>query len=138
MIGSFISPVYIYIYWGSKRFLLVSFNFSLWLVAKIGQVLSWMMASTPKQGSGNLKTKTMQQVFFLRILWHSQSGNHSKNNLAKFGYILDMKVEKKKTRILLYFWLPTGTYHKNLAIWKIKVLKIWRIWVIFFYEKSFV
>jgi len=26
-----------------------------------------------------------------------------------------MKVEKKKNRILLYFWLPTGTYNKNLA-----------------------
>jgi hypothetical protein len=34
----------------------------------------------------------------LRILWCSQShGNHSKNILAKFGYILDMKVEKKKS-----------------------------------------
>jgi hypothetical protein len=29
-----------------------------------------------------------------------------------------MKVFKKKTRIPLYSWLPTGTYHKNLAIWK--------------------
>jgi len=34
---------------------------------------------------------------FLRILWHSQSGRHSQNNLAKFGYILDMKVEKKNS-----------------------------------------
>jgi hypothetical protein len=25
----------------------------------------------------------------------SQSGDHPKNNLAKFGYILDMKVGKK-------------------------------------------
>jgi hypothetical protein len=41
----------------------------------------------------------------------SQSGNHSENNLAKFGYVLDMEVGKKK--ILLYSWLPTGTYHKN-------------------------
>jgi len=31
----------------------------------------------------------------LRILSFSQSGDHPKNNLAKFGYILDMKVGKK-------------------------------------------
>jgi len=35
----------------------------------------------------------------------------------RFGYILDMKVGEKKTWILLYCWLPTGTYHKNLMIW---------------------
>jgi hypothetical protein len=28
-------------------------------------------------------------------LLHSQSGDQPGNNLAKFGYILDMKVEKK-------------------------------------------
>jgi hypothetical protein len=38
----------------------------------------------------------LYQGFFLRILWHSQSGHHSQNNLAKFGYILDMKVPQKK------------------------------------------
>jgi hypothetical protein len=53
--------------------------------------------------------------FLLRILWCSQSGNYSQSNLAKFGCILDMK---KKNRILLYSWLPAGTYQKNLAIWK--------------------
>jgi hypothetical protein len=53
----------------------------------------------------------------LRILWCSQSGSDSKNNLAKFGHILDMKVGKNKIKIFLYSWLPTGTYHKNLAIW---------------------
>jgi len=50
------------------------------------------------------------------VLACRQSGDHSENNLAKFGYILDMKVGKKKReRILLYSWLPTRTYHKNLA-----------------------
>ncbi len=39
-------------------------------------------------------------VFFLRILWWSQSGDY----LAKFGY-------DKSNRILLYSLLPTGTYH---------------------------
>ncbi len=50
-----------------------------------------------------------------------------------------MKI-KKKTKILLYFWLPTENYHKHLAIW---------IWILnfllqnlanlapFFHEKSF-
>jgi hypothetical protein len=28
-----------------------------------------------------------------------------------------MKVEKTKNKILLYSWLPIGTYHKNVAIW---------------------
>ncbi len=30
------------------------------------------------------------------------------------GYMLDMKV--RKIKIILYSWLPTGTFHKNLAI----------------------
>jgi hypothetical protein len=29
----------------------------------------------------------------------------------------------KKIRILLYSWLPTGTYHKNLAIWKLSFFR---------------
>ncbi len=35
----------------------------------------------------------------------------------RFGYILDMKVGEKKNLILLYCWLPSGTYHRNLMIW---------------------
>jgi hypothetical protein len=55
-------------------------------------------------------------VSLLRILWYSQSGDQPENNLAKFGYVLDMKVEKH--RIFLYSWLSTITsYHKTLAIW---------------------
>jgi len=50
---------------------------------------------------------------FLRILWCSQTGNGQEINLAKFGCILDMQVEKNG--MLLYSWLPTGTYHKNLV-----------------------
>jgi hypothetical protein len=53
----------------------------------------------------------------LRILWCSQSDNYSQNNLAKFDNVLDMKVEE--TRIVLYFYYQPGTYHTNLAIWKI-------------------
>jgi len=35
-----------------------------------------------------------QPGFFLRILWYSQGGNHSKTILANSGYMLDMKIEK--------------------------------------------
>ncbi len=48
-------------------------------------------------------------------MWCSQSGNHSQSNLTKFGCILDMKVDFKKNRILLYAWLLAGTYHKCVA-----------------------
>jgi hypothetical protein len=71
--------------------------------------------------------------FLLMILWCHQSGNGIENNLAKFGYVIDMKVGKKN-RILLYSWLPTGTYHKK--IWQVEkknFFKIWWIWVSFFF-----
>jgi hypothetical protein len=35
-------------------------------------------------------------LVFLRILWCSQNGDHSENNLAKFGDMIDMKIGKKK------------------------------------------
>jgi hypothetical protein len=53
-------------------------------------------------------------VLFFSVLWCSQSGDHSQNNLAKYGYILDLKVII--IIITLYSWLPTGIYHKKLAI----------------------
>jgi hypothetical protein len=37
-----------------------------------------------------------------------------------------MEVGKKKTRILLYSWLSTGTCHKNLVSWE-QFFKIWQI-----------
>jgi hypothetical protein len=47
--------------------------------------------------------------FFLRILWCSSlSGHHSQNNLAKFGYMLHLKVRGKKEQnpsvFLATFW----------------------------------
>ncbi len=56
--------------------------------------------------------------FFLRILWHSQSGHHSRNNLAKFGYILDMKVEREQNPsiFLAPYWnliIKTGNLKKK-------------------------
>jgi hypothetical protein len=47
-----------------------------------------------------LEEKTLVRIkpgSLLRILWCSQSGDHPEKNLAKFGYILDMKIGKRKT-----------------------------------------
>jgi hypothetical protein len=60
--------------------------------------------------------------FFPSILWCSWSGNDPKDDLARFGYILDMKT-RKQTKILLYILLPTGTYCKNMMILDIFPLK---------------
>ncbi len=49
----------------------------------------------------------------LRILWCSQTANHSENNLAKFGYIYESRKKEEG-------WLPTGTHHQNPAVWKKK------------------
>jgi hypothetical protein len=76
------------------------------------------------------------------IFGYNQSGNHPANNLATFGYIINMKAEKKKKTttttiiiiiiILLYSWLAT--------FWKLSEdsgdlefffkFEIWRNWVI--------
>jgi hypothetical protein len=46
---------------------------------------------------GLINPKNQSQAgFLLRILWCSQSDDRPENNLAKFGYILEMKVEKKQ------------------------------------------
>ncbi len=42
-------------------------------------------------------------------VWHSQSDDHPKRNLAKFWP--HTKDKSKKIRILLYSWLPTRTYN---------------------------
>jgi hypothetical protein len=42
----------------------------------------------------------------------AKSGNHQENNLAKFGYILDMKV--RKIHNPYFFWLPTRTLQKKI------------------------
>jgi hypothetical protein len=60
------------------------------------------------------------------VIQVAKSVNHPENILAKFGYILDIKVQNN--RILLNFWLPTGTYHKIL------VANLGH----FFHEKAFV
>jgi hypothetical protein len=54
--------------------------------------------------------------FLLRILRFSQNGDHPENNLAKFGYIIDSKVGKKKTKKKKNrSWLPSESCHKTPA-----------------------
>jgi hypothetical protein len=60
-----------------------------------------------------------------------------KTILAKFGYIIDIQVGKKN-RILLYSWLPSGSYDKTLAIWNFFNLKFGEFGPLFSREKSFV
>jgi hypothetical protein len=54
--------------------------------------------------------------FLSRILWCSQSGNHSQINLAKFGYILDMKVGNKTESCYILGYL----LELIIKIWQIK------------------
>jgi len=62
---------------------------------------------------------------------------HPSDDLARLGYRLDMKVgkRKKKKRILLYSWLPNGTYHETLVFWEI-VFRNLANWVFFFFFLS--
>jgi hypothetical protein len=56
--------------------------------------------------------------FLLRILLCSQSGDHPENNLAKFGYILDIKLEKIKSfsilRYLLELFIKIWRFEKKI------------------------
>jgi hypothetical protein len=69
----------------------------------------------------------MEAVIILRILWCTQNGDHPKNDLAKIWPHARYE-SKKKPESFLYFWLPTGTYHKKLVIWNFFSFEIWRIW----------
>jgi hypothetical protein len=62
------------------------------------------------------------QVFMVSILWCSWSGDHPYDDLARFGYRLDIKVEKN-SESSIFLAIPTGTYHKNLAIRKLFFVK---------------
>jgi len=46
-------------------------------------------------------------------IWYSQIGEHQEENLAKFGYKPDIRVEKIKN--FLMFFLPARTCCKNLV-----------------------
>jgi len=62
----------------------------------------------------NVKKEKRKYSINIPSLFFKISPNFKRN----FGYILDMK-NPKKTKILLYSWLPLQTYHKNLAIWNL-------------------
>jgi len=50
---------------------------------------------------------------------------------------IEKKKKKKKTRIVLFSWLPTlGTYYNNLAVWIFFKNKIWQIQAIFSIKKN--
>jgi hypothetical protein len=61
------------------------------------------------------------------ILRRSQTGDRPEEDLVKFGYRPNIKVIKRKNPSV--FWLPAGTYCRNLVISKIKnkKIEIWRI-----------
>jgi hypothetical protein len=67
--------------------------------------------------------------FSLPILLCSHPGNRPQEELAKFGYSSDRKVEKKRVRILLYFCdllEPTiFPFGQNICtVMKIKIIQI--------------
>ncbi len=60
----------------------------------VSRRMSFSTSSLPELGLGCVSCNVAGAGFLFRILWCSQSGNHSQNNLAKFGCIVDMKVGK--------------------------------------------
>jgi len=109
-------------------------NFSC-LPKLVGRLLTKPRACHPKHTQFSRKTQKSNfkpychfRVFFFSnfVMWLKWQSY--KDDLARFGYRLDMKIEKKSES----FYILTGTYHKNLAIWKPLFSKIWKIWAIFF------
>jgi hypothetical protein len=45
------------------------------------------------------------------VLWYNQNGDPPKEIFTKFGFQQDVNLKKEK-RILVYSWLPIGTYNK--------------------------
>ncbi len=70
------------------------------------------------------------QGCFLKILQYGHTCNHSQEDLAKFGYRPDMKVNNNNNIILILiiiFSLPAGTCYTNLEgfffnFWEIRVI----------------
>jgi len=85
-----------------------------------------------------LEEKTLIRIkpgSLLRILWCSQSGDHPENNLAKFGYILDMKIEKQNPSIFLATYRNLSLKSGDLELFSFENLSNLGH---FFHEKSFV
>jgi hypothetical protein len=55
-----------------------------------------------------------QPCFSFQFLLCSQTGNHPHEDLARFGYKPNVKVEKLKNSFT--FWLPAGACCRNLVI----------------------
>jgi hypothetical protein len=75
------------------------------------------------------------QGFLLRILWCSQSVDHSQNKFSQIWLHTPYESRKKKLKTESFYilGLHTGTYHK---IWQFEKnikykFKIWWIWAIF-------
>jgi hypothetical protein len=70
----------------------------------------------------------------------SQNGDHSQEDLAKFGYRSGMKIKNIFTSFL-FFWLLAGTFCRNLVIFNFLFLsksgELYRLEP-FFSQKSFV
>jgi hypothetical protein len=62
--------------------------------------------------------------------------NHPQDNIARFGYILNMKINKKSESFYILRYLLELIF-KNLAMWIYFFFEIW-IFGTFFHEKSFV
>jgi hypothetical protein len=62
---------------------------------------------------------------FLFENWRSQSKHYHDYHLGDMFLLLTKEVlcsildMKEKKNFLVYFWLPIGTYHKNLDIWNL-------------------
>jgi hypothetical protein len=81
-------------------------------------------------------------LLMVKILWCSQSGDLPENNLAKFGYVIDMKFGRGKKKKTEFFYVLGYLLELIIKIWRFLELfffKIWQIWGYFFlHEKSFV
>ncbi len=71
-------------------------------------------------------------VFFFSILWCSWSGDHPYDDLARFGYILDMKVEKKLETFKFLFLATYWNFSWKSGDLDSIFVGTWRIWVLYF------
>jgi len=83
-----------------------------------------------------LSLSWLHQGFLISILWHSHTGDRPQEELAKFGYMLEGKVEKLKN--LAIFWWHVGTYlSKYVTISEKKFSEICWLWHKKNHKKSF-
>ncbi len=66
-----------------------------------------------------------QLGFLFQFLWCSQTGDHPQEEIAKFGYMPERKVQHFKNPPI--FWQLAGTHCLNVVISEKKFLKIWQV-----------